>query len=256
MALAIGISWAWWIPPAAAGERVERGDAWPTHLVGVLGPVAAAVIVLASTEGRAGLRRLGAASLRRPRGRWWLATLWPLLALPVLLAVAAAAGDGPSPGALGRMSGAPQGLLVVVPVLLVIAYGEEAGWRGYLLPRLQERLGAGRAIAAVAACWAAWHLPLFALLASYRDFGPPMVAGFLVGLAAGAVVLAWLYNGTGGSVLAVTIWHAAYNLGAGTDAGEGLVAPALSALVVVLAVSLVQRARAGTATLGPAGTAR
>ncbi len=37
-ALAYALSWAWWLPIAVSGGSVRRGDAWPTHLPGLLGP--------------------------------------------------------------------------------------------------------------------------------------------------------------------------------------------------------------------------
>ncbi len=38
---------------------------------------------------------------------------------------------------------------------------EEPGWRGFALPRLQERYGPVRATLILAPLWAGWHLPLF-----------------------------------------------------------------------------------------------
>lgn len=102
----------------------------------------------------------------------------------------------------------------------------------------------------VTAGWAIWHIPLFFLLASYADFGPLMAVGWLIGLAAGAFVLTAVFNVTGGSVLAVAIWHATYNAGAGTDAGDGLVAPLMTAFVIFWAVTLVQRHRSGLPAFG------
>ena len=108
---------------------------------------------------------------------------------------------------------------------MITGFGEETGWRGYALARLQRRHGPIRATLTVTAGWAIWHIPLFFVLASYADFGPLMALGWLIGLAAGAFVLTAVFNVTGGSVLAVAVWHATYNAGAGTNAGDGLVAP-------------------------------
>src|SRR5580658_4304094 len=38
---------------------------------------------------------------------------------------------------------------------------EEPGWRGFALPRLQERYGPVRATLILTPLWAGWHLPLF-----------------------------------------------------------------------------------------------
>ena len=45
----------------------------------------------------------------------------------------------------------------------LFAFGEEFGWRGYLLPRLVTRLGTLRAIVAVGVIWGVWHAPLIVL---------------------------------------------------------------------------------------------
>ena len=42
--LAYALSWAWWIPMAVHGDVVRAGQGWPTHLIGLAGPAAAAVI--------------------------------------------------------------------------------------------------------------------------------------------------------------------------------------------------------------------
>ena len=250
-ALAYGLSWAWWVPVALSQPAVQRGDGWPTHVPGLFGPMVAAFVVLAVTEGGRGVRELLAAMVRWPhRPRWQLAAVSPLIFLALALPVAAVLGDVPSVEEFGRLSGVASGVLGVAAVLLITGYGEETGWRGYALPRLQARLGAMRATFYLTAGWAGWHVPLFFVLASYADFGPLMAIGFLVGLTAGAFVLTAIYNGSGGSVLAVAVWHALYNLCAATAAGEGAISAVLTGCVIFWAVSLIQRERAGIPALG------
>ena len=62
--------------------------------------------------------------------------------------------------------------------------------------------------------------------------------GFFVGLACGAIVLGWLYNWTG-SILAVAVWHATYNLTSATVAAHGLPAAVSTTVVIIAAVGLV-----------------
>jgi hypothetical protein len=52
-----------------------------------------------------------------------------------------------------------------------------------------------------------WHLPQFAVIGTYRDFGPVGYLGMFLGLTCGAIVLTWLYNRSGGSILLVIVWH-------------------------------------------------
>ena len=103
------------------------------------GPLLAALIVLGVTEGRPGLRDLG-----RRMIQWRVGWRWYVPALLVPIGVALAAGGlnvafGASDGAFARMELSSMavlfGLRLVVPVFAPI--GEEPGWRGFALPRLQ-----------------------------------------------------------------------------------------------------------------------
>jgi uncharacterized protein len=249
--LAYALGWGWWVPLALSGRTVERGDGWPTHIPGLLGPLTAALVVLAFTEGRAGVRRWLADMVRWPReGRWRLAVVAPLGFLALGVLVVAVTGDVPPAGDFIRYSGTGASVGALLVAVVVNGFGEEAGWRGYALPRLQARLGPMRATLVLAAAWTAWHAPLFAILASFKGFGALTLVGFFVGITAGALVLTSVYNGTGGSILAVAAWHGAYNLAAATTAADGTIAAVTSACVIFWAISLVQRERAGRPALG------
>lgn len=244
--LACVLSWSYWIPLALSGASVRRGDGGPTQLPGLLGPLLAAFAVVVFTEGRAGIRELLASMVRWPRAAGaWLAMGAPLVFLAFALMVAIAVGDAPAPSDFLRYSGTSATVLVFAAALVITGFGEETGWRGYALARLQRRHGPLHATLMVTAGWAIWHIPLFFLLASYADFGALMAVGWLIGLAAGAFVLTAVFNLSGGSVLAVAVWHATYNAGAGTAGGNGLVAALMTACVIFWAVSLVQRHRSG-----------
>jgi uncharacterized protein len=146
--------------------------------------------------------------------RWYGAVAVPLVFFIVAIIANALAGNGwPHPADLARYSGLPDvGLLAVyVLALLVNGFGEETGWRGFALPHLQRRHRPLYASLWLAIGWAGWHLPLFFIVASFRGFSPATLPGFLIGLACGAILLTYMYNGTGGSVLLVALWHTTYN---------------------------------------------
>jgi membrane protease YdiL (CAAX protease family) len=90
------------------------------------------------------------------------------------------------------------------------ALGEEIGWRGYVLPRLQSRMSALGASLFLAPIWALWHLPLWLQGKSFQT--PTLYAGFVVSAFALSVILTWVYNNTGGSLLMVVLLHATVNL--------------------------------------------
>jgi uncharacterized protein len=238
-ALAFGISWACWLPLAWAGRVVVVGG-WPTHLPGLLGPAAAAVVVSLVFGGREAALRLAGQVLRWRIGWWWLVATSPLLLVIGDLAVRGAAGNaGQALREFGEMNGFPQWTMIGVAILLLAgALGEETGWRGFLQPVLQRRMRPLLAVLAVAAIWAAWHTPLFLIIENYRGFTPATLVGFVIGLACGAVVLGWLYNRTG-SVLAAAVWHATYNLTAATAASHGLLAAISTTAVIAAATALV-----------------
>jgi membrane protease YdiL (CAAX protease family) len=116
--------------------------------------------------------------------------------------------------------------------ILTFGLGEETGWRGFALPRLQRGRSAFSATVILWALWVLWHLPLF-----FYSYDLAVVPGLLFGLLAGAVTLTWLYNSTGGSILVVAVWHGAFNFTTGcTVCKTSVTAAILSALVMIWAV--------------------
>jgi uncharacterized protein len=97
---------------------------------------------------------------------------------------------------------------LVIPFLLfdAIANGEEIGWRGYLLPRLQGRYKAVIASLIVGLIWGLWHLPKF-LVAGNET----VISIYLIDIMARAILYTWIFNNTRGSLLLVTLFHAAGN---------------------------------------------
>lgn len=260
VALAYALSWSWVIPLAAAGLVVRRGVGWPSHLPALLGPAIAAVVVTAWTMGRPGLRDLGARLARwRVPLRWWLAAVSPVVFLGLALAVMGVAGKAlPSVADFGRFSGV--GAVGLVGVLLIIfagALGEETGWRGYALPQLQRRFSPLASSLILSVVWFGWHLPQFWVIATYRDLAPAGYVGMFLGLACGAVVLTWLYNRSGGSILLVAVWHGLYNVVSGTQAATGMLAAVVSTLIMIQGIVLVvlevrARRHGRPSVLGPA----
>ena len=246
--LAYLISWGYWVPVAVTGGHLS-------HFPGLLGPMLAAFVVSAATAGRAGVADLLRRMVRwRVPVRWYAAVLVPLAAAAAALAVASAFGDPPSLDQLSRMPGLPAAgwLAVFAFTFLVNGYGEETGWRGFAWPRLRERHGLAGAALLLTGPWALWHLPTFWLDTGLRGFAPVMVPGFLGGMAAGAVVLGWLYERTRASVLVVALWHSALNMASATEGTED-VAAAATVAVIVWAVLILRAERRRAAAQGGAG---
>lgn len=98
--------------------------------------------------------------------------------------------------------------LFVIPFLLVDALtnGEEIGWRGFVLPRLQADYNALAASLMVGIFWGLWHIPKF-----WGSLYTSQFAWFLLGIMLNAVLYTWLFNSTNGSLLLATLFHASGN---------------------------------------------
>src|SRR5437588_42772 len=256
--LAYAVSWAWMFPLVATGAVMRKGAGWPTHFPALLGPALAALVVTALVRGRAGVRDLLVRMARwRMPMRWWAAALSPAAFLGVALAVASAAGKLPRGSDFGRYSGLSAiGVLPVWLIAILITFGEETGWRGFALPMLQTRHGALAAALLLTPIWAVWHLPYFFTVTTYRGFAPVGYVGFVFGLACGSIVLTWLYNCTGGSILACAVWHGLFNLATGTAGATGTIQGVTSTFVYVQELLLVglefrARRRGEASILGP-----
>jgi membrane protease YdiL (CAAX protease family) len=102
-------------------------------------------------------------------------------------------------------------LVIAVPVLFLVSLlinGEEMGWRGFALPRLQVRFSALTASLILGVIWTGFHLPLFWTVGSTQAGQP--ILGFLLSIVASSVIVTWLYNNTG-SLLLVLLFHASVN---------------------------------------------
>lgn len=261
--LAYLFSWSWWLPLAACGSLVRGGEPWPTHMPGLLGPLLAAMIVTAAVDGRPGLtaflRRVVSWRMGWRRG---LLALSPLAMLVVGLAVARLIGSPTPPWTdLFVISGLPIAVLPTLAALLVLnGLGEEGGWRGFAQERLQWRYGPTRAAMLTALAWAGWHAPLFAVLVSFRDFSLATLPGYFLGMFAGAVVLAYVYNAAGGSIAAAACWHVAYNLASASAAAAGTVAAVSTTIVMAwagfLLIGTYQASRRGAVSPLLAGRSR
>ena len=230
---------------------------WPLSALPVAptyGPMLAAMIVVGMTTGVKGLRALLMGVVRwRVRLHWWLAAISPVVVLAGILAGLSLAGQElPSSAdfARGVGTGSSLGAAGFLGVALMSALGEEVGWRGYALPHLQRRFSPLVATLILAVVWWLWHLGFFL---TQSQSGPGRAVSFvfyLVEVAAVAIVLTWLYNRSGGSLLLVTVWHAAYNFASVTPPVTIVLVAAVLASSLLLTVLELQAHRGGRSVLG------
>lgn len=222
-------------------------DVW--HAFGGFGPSISALLSLFLYRDKNGLRKFlrSYSPYKLTTSGWWLSFSPVLLFLMGMLISKIATGEWLNLSAFFRKNDllyAPHFLMWFFP-LLTYGFGEEGGWRGYALPRLQSKYSAMVATLTLTVFWAGWHIPSF----FYRyELSGGMLIGFLFGLFAGSICLTFLFNYTGGSLLAVSLWHFTFNLVSmiGTDA---LIAATMSTIIIMIAVFLVFKF--GTKNLSP-----
>jgi membrane protease YdiL (CAAX protease family) len=210
-----------------------------------------AAIVLVVVEGRkGGLRELlGRALIWRVGIQWWaIALLFAVIPSVAALYLFNLLGGPPV-----DWSGLPP-LYTVVPmfILLTVAagIGEEFGWRGFLLPRLQTRHNALVSALIVGVIWAIWHIPMF-FIKGTSQYDQQLQAGLLPAILAYSVFVivnsiqfTWVFNNTRGSVLLAAVLHGASNTWGGyIDVYRGhfggiLTFGAVSVLVSIIIVLL------------------
>jgi uncharacterized protein len=112
---------------------------------------------------------------------------------------------------------------VLFVVGLIPCFGEEWGWRGYLIPRLLP-LGVWPALLLSGALWAFWHAPLVLRGFNYDSTGLTGMAEMTVSCMLAGIVLGWL-DIRSGSVWPAVVAHSSNNTfavlittGIGTDA--------------------------------------
>lgn len=206
--IACSLTWLGWIVP----DRIYSG----TPLSGALavffllmvpGPLLASLIVTAAAYGKPGVIQLLRKFMVWRVGWRWFAVA--LLLTPVICVL---------PAYVNTLFGAPDptaALIASTPAMLTMfatrlvnpfdgPMQEELGWRGFVLPRLQERHSPLAASAILGGLVVVWHMPLvlLGLLPAYALFA---TFGF-------TIVFGWLFNNARGSVLITLIAHAADGL--------------------------------------------
>lgn len=186
-------------------------------------PSFAALIVSGMLGGSAEIRRLLSGFARwRVGWRWYLAAGFLFLG-PLAVGLVYIALGNPVAGLKPGTTLAA----VLAQVLFTLFSGplaEEAGWRGFALPRLQSKYNALVSSLILGVIWCCWHLPLFFLPGSSQQGIPFPI--YLVLVIAVAIYMTWLYNNTRGSLVITVLAHFAFNLSGGFIADTlGLLPP-------------------------------
>ena len=190
-ALTYAISWGLWLVSFLAGGD-ESVVGVVLFVLGGFGPAAAAFIVLRSTGGSIRSWARSIVRWRVPFHYWLYALGLPATLMGFANLLLIALGEPVEWSLLGDRILPYLGTFLLT--LFFLGAQEEPGWRGYALPRLQERYSPAKATLVLGLIWGVWHVPLYGPV----GFIVPMVLAFFY---------TWLYNRTG-SVLMAILLHA------------------------------------------------
>jgi membrane protease YdiL (CAAX protease family) len=207
--LCYAVAWSLWIPLAIFRDAIPGRMAGLAILVGSNVPSAVAIILTAVIRGKRGTRQLlGRLLMWRVRPWWYLMLLVPTVLILISITVVAVLFNGPT----AALSGSVVATMITAVFMTFpgSALGEEIGWRGFALPRLQSRRTALAASLVLGTLHGLWHLPLW--LRGLADHQLSLYPAFVIQVIAIAVIYTWLYNGTRGSLLLAVLFHTALNL--------------------------------------------
>ena len=202
-------------------------------------------------------RRRGVRALLQSLASWRVSPIWYLAALLLPLIISAAgmallALLGQPLPPLPRTE--PVGELLPLLVTTFVAtllyggpLGEEVGWRGFALPRLQAWHSPLVASLILSVLWGLWHVPLH-LQGVYHGIFPDGLPGIglrIVTTIPTTILFTWFYNRTKGNLWLVVLLHTAVNNAAGfwLPVTVGVYAAMLIMMVTLIIMDQMWRVR-------------
>jgi hypothetical protein len=201
----------------------------PVALIAISAPTISATILTAAWQGKAGLRELYSRLIRWRFGIQWYALI--LLGMPFLgwlttLVV------GASPVYI--FSTPALAISILFNLLIGGPLGEELGWRGYALPRLLRQFNPLVASLVLGLFWGMWHLPSF-YISTLVQSGLSLPLFLILGLLL-SILMTWIFQHTGGSVLAAILFHYMINF---SFSVIGVPLPAFALVMMIFTVLVV-----------------
>ena len=251
--LAFAITWLILSPGVAAtvGLLNVAFEGTVLTIASGLGPLLAALVVTSAVKGKSGIRQMwGSLFARRVQAKWWAAAVLLMAGLFAISATLSWFIRGTVPNAREGIYLNGDNSLIVILLLLLGSFGEEVGWRGFALPRLQKSHTPLKATFIVALFWWLWHLPTYWTLPlamnAVAQYGFVTAFGiqFIVLLAL-SVLCTWVYNGSGGIVWLPVLLHASWNFWSGALGQEVTLFLLPLLLLTAVGVSLTSKGKLG-----------
>lgn len=239
------ISWLIWLPMYLPYFGINSLKPLSyNHALGGLGPMIAAFIMYGMENGKAGIFSLLRSMFRIKVKLWTLlfAIFGPFLLLLIACFISyLQSGKIPDISKIGLSNEYPQFSIIGYAFfnLIFFGFGEETGWRGYALPKLQQKYNAFVASVLLTVGWALWHLPLFLYRPGYLQMDTAGIIGWIFSLLTGSILLTWLFNSSRGNILVCAILHATIDIAFVSDTSTPEIVNYLGMLITFLGIAVL-----------------
>ena len=215
--LAYLISWTIWLPLYGGVFGLPHLPALPfQHALGGLGPLISSFLTTWIFLKKEGVKNLLAKCLQLKPLIYFAVALFSPFILAVIAVVMSYYIDKIPIDLSGllRAKEFPQFNLLIFFIynLVFFGFGEEVGWRGFALPRLQNKFNALTASLTLTVFWALWHIPLFFYRPDYISMGFAGIMSWVFSLLTGSILLTWLYNSSKASILICAVFHSTIDI--------------------------------------------
>jgi membrane protease YdiL (CAAX protease family) len=196
-----------WIPKNEVLITINNVLVW----VAGVGPSLVAVYLLYRNDGITGIKKVLGRIFKLNLGYWICPIIFLIpttLIVAHLLNIILFESSFPQSGVLNE----PWWIPVLFIVFFIFQFGEEIGWRGFALDRLQRSMNALFSSILLGSLWALWHLPMFFINGfGHHDYHLPF-GQFLLTLILMSIIITWLQNNTKNSLFAAFLIHTYINL--------------------------------------------
>ena len=209
------LSWLMWLPGVLITNHYVEPQGFVVQLDNILKwaggvvPSFVAFYLIYREKGKNGIKTLLSRVFKLRLGYWYIPIF---LTIPVSILLAHFINvlfGHPFPNT--EILGEPWMILPLFLVFLVMVAGEEFGWRGFALDKLQTKWSALTSSIVLGSLWAIWHIPMFLSNGfGHHDLELPFGQLFLT-LVLVSILITWLQNNTG-SLAPAFILHAFINL--------------------------------------------
>ncbi len=224
-------SWVVHVPFAMRAQKIIDFTL-PSFIIWVVGivPALVAFILIKSDEERLKSLKSSIVKVKVP-----LVTLCLCFFLPSICLLVAYSADSHI-----NLFTSPE-IVIYGIVWIILAYGEEIGWRGLALPELAARFNPFIAASIVGLFWCIWHYPKGLSNYYIKDWSVALqgLGMFSIQIIMANYILAWLYFKSKRSIFITSLFHGLFNVTAtiySFMAIDGYVTSvlALTALILIL----------------------